>query len=415
MYDHIPRPATQPLFKQFEAFQSSYQGDTSPYFMFGDQLFSRGYFKEASWYYLESIYSQHDKAIKALELEYAYSANCFYQMKDFASAAFLQQKIADEKQDDLGLLTNLGIYLYKLDRARDAEDYFNKALAINATFPTALAWLARIYDDKGDIKKCRQYGNERIKQFDEQAHVPANIKHLQQLTRHKIEVNSPVPIFNPDTSAKNIIAFSLWGDKPHYYEGAKRNAIIARALYPGWRCRFYCNETVQESFREELGSLGAQVAMMESHGNTAFDGLFWRFLTANDDTVDRYLIRDCDSLLTCKERIAVDEWISSGKHFHVMRDSAAHTVLMLAGLWGGVRGALPSLAPLINDFLKNNMTDRFNDQAFLANYIWPFVKQSYLAHDSVYEFDNSQQYQKFGDFPSKQWALGGNWFVQPSS
>jgi hypothetical protein len=40
-------------------------------------------------------------------------------------------------------------------------------------------------------------------------------------------------------------------------------------------------------------------------------GMFWRFLVAEDDAVDRYIVRDSDSRLNAREAAAVAEWMAS--------------------------------------------------------------------------------------------------------
>ena len=41
-----------------------------------------------------------------------------------------------------------------------------------------------------------------------------------------------------------IISFSLWGRDPKYTVGAIKNAELAKEIYPGWICRFYCANDV---------------------------------------------------------------------------------------------------------------------------------------------------------------------------
>jgi hypothetical protein len=55
-------------------------------------------------------------------------------------------------------------------------------------------------------------------------------------------------------------------------------------------------------------------------------------------------VRDADSVLNLRERLAVDDWLASGRWFHIMRDWWSHTDLVLAGMWGGVAGVLPPCA-----------------------------------------------------------------------
>lgn len=397
--------------KQFEAFAANANDTPSSYFKFAQQLFQQGRFKAASWYYLESINSQVDVAPMQLKMNYVRAANCFFHLKDFVSAAKLQQTIADVRPDDSSVIANLGIYHCLSGKVNKAMACLEQVLEQNPTNDVALCWMAMMCGNQGDLQACRSFGHQYMELEAAGASTRSNIGNLEKITGNKVKITTSVPEFNPTTPERNVIAFSLWGDKQIYYEGARQNAIIARAVYPGWQCRFYCNDTVPATFREELARLGAQVAMMESHGKSAFDGLFWRFLTANDENVDRYLIRDCDSLVNFKERIAVDAWLASDKHFHLMRDHPAHCVLILAGLWGGVRGALPSLSPLLNDYLKKHKADRFNDQSFLIQYVWPYMKQSYLAHDSVYQFDHAKSYPKLVKHVPKDWNIGKNVFV----
>lgn len=54
----------------------------------------------------------------------------------------------------------------------------------------------------------------------------------------------------------------------------------------------------------------------------------------------RYIVRDSDSRLNARDRIAVEEWIESGKPIHSIRDHVNHCFPMNGGMWGGIRGAI---------------------------------------------------------------------------
>jgi tetratricopeptide (TPR) repeat protein len=45
----------------------------------------------------------------------------------------------------------------------------------------------------------------------------------------------------------------------------------------------------------------------------------WRFQVANDPEVGRFAVRDCDSVVSLRERHAVEEWLAGDRWFHVMR------------------------------------------------------------------------------------------------
>lgn len=56
--------------------------------------------------------------------------------------------------------------------------------------------------------------------------------------------------------------------------------------------------------------------------------MFYRFLVASDTTVDRYIIRDVDSRLNARDRLAVEEWIKSKQSIHILRDHVNHCIPM---------------------------------------------------------------------------------------
>jgi hypothetical protein len=83
----------------------------------------------------------------------------------------------------------------------------------------------------------------------------------------------------------------------------------------------------------------------------------------------------------------VRDWIASGRAFHAMRDGGTHTELLLAGLWGVVKGALPPMTQMIEAYLATPVQNaHFADQFFLRHHVWPFARQDILQHDSIFGF-----------------------------
>ncbi len=190
--------------------------------------------------------------------------------------------------------------------------------------------------------------------------------------------------FDPTDRSRNIIAFSLWGDDPVYTHGAIINAHLAPHVYPSWRCRFYCDESVPKAVVDELRRLGAEIHMVRDKRLLQMKAL-WRFLVADDPKVDRFLCRDADSRLNVQEAIAVDAWIKSEKPFHIMRDHPYHMEVILAGMWGGVTRVLPSVRET-SKVVAGYSPNRWNDQEFLRDVVWPLIRDESLVHDSVYAF-----------------------------
>ena len=50
----------------------------------------------------------------------------------------------------------------------------------------------------------------------------------------------------------------------------------------------------------------------------------WRFETIDDPDVEINMSRDTDTRILLREKLAVDEWLASGKTFHIMRDHPHH-------------------------------------------------------------------------------------------
>ena len=182
---------------------------------------------------------------------------------------------------------------------------------------------------------------------------------------------------------RDVIAFSLWGNDARYLRGALDNALAAPAIYPGWSLRFYVDESVPAELRAALARLGADV-VLERPGQETRRKLAWRFQVANDPTVGRFLVRDADSVLSLRERVAVDAWIASDRWFHAMRDWWTHTDLVLAGMWGGVAGVLPPLMDLLDAYRPRAMETLNIDQWFLRDSVWRYLRQSCLVHDRIF-------------------------------
>lgn len=174
-----------------------------------------------------------------------------------------------------------------------------------------------------------------------------------------------------------IIAFSLWGDNPKYTIGALKNADLARQIYPEWQCVFYTANDVPNNICVNLMSLGAKVIDM---GAGDWTSMFWRFTAADSD--DIVLSRDTDSRLSIREKEAVDEWLSSDKDFHIMRDHPCHAVPIMGGMWGARNGILKGITKDINNYSKGNFWQV--DQNFLKTVVYPKVSSRAFVHDPYY-------------------------------
>lgn len=188
---------------------------------------------------------------------------------------------------------------------------------------------------------------------------------------------------------KKIISFSLWGNSQKYLIGATENLKLQKDIYPKWICRYYIDETVPQKIIEQLQTNGAEIIKKEKSNH--YKGLFWRFEPGYDETIERFVVRDCDSRLNQREANAVMEWEKSGISFHCMRDHAYHGIPIMGAMWGAVPLFLPDYKQLLNNFL-NKIDDQpiisrsryfQTDQVFLNTILWPKISSFALVHDDM--------------------------------
>jgi tetratricopeptide (TPR) repeat protein len=270
-----------------------------------------------------------------------------------------------------------------IKRPKEALDVAETANEILPTYSQKNEVFARIYGEMGNLEKARFYG--------EQALIDAD----KFCTGKPFSIpSSPPKPFDFNARHRNIISFSLWGNKQRYIANAIENARLSRHFYPEWTLRFYIEEvSVNTTIINQLRDLGCEVILRPKQ-RLVWEGLFWRMLVINDQNIDRFLQRDVDSIFSVKERLAVDEWLSSEKYFHIMRDNYMQTDLIQAGLWGGCSNVLPKLNTLLKEFHLSQAPSRMVDQQFLSKTVWPTVRQSVLIHDSNFKAFGSR------DFPS---------------
>lgn len=180
-----------------------------------------------------------------------------------------------------------------------------------------------------------------------------------------------------------IISFSLWGDNPKYTIGAIRNAELTNKIYPGWLSRFYLGSNVSTKIIDQLKAIpNTQIVTKFSELNN-WTGMFWRFEAAYDSSVEVAIFRDTDSRLSLREKYAVDEWLSSDKTFHIMRDHPFHGYPILGGMWGYKNSNRYPIKELLLSFDKN---DRYGtDYEFFGKILYPIIAEDKVVHDPFFD------------------------------
>lgn len=183
------------------------------------------------------------------------------------------------------------------------------------------------------------------------------------------------------------VSFSLWGDKPIYNIGAIRNAELMSEIYPDWKMVLYYDTSVPNDTITKLQELDVKTILFSD--NTIY-GMFWRFFAVDIPDCEYAIFRDADSRISMREKLAVDEWVKSGKSLHVMRDHPYHRIPagnnqlgILGGMWGIKSGVLP-ISEMIYKFNKSKEHHYGNDQTFLKH-IYNALNNDRLTHDEFFE------------------------------
>ena len=134
-----------------------------------------------------------------------------------------------------------------------------------------------------------------------------------------------------EMQGRKVLSFSLFGRKAKYIRGAHKNLAQQPVRFPGWVCRFYVSTDVPVRDIDDLRDNGAEIIIMRPESGTV--GSMWRFLAHDEEDVCACLFLDVDTFLRKWQLCVAKEWLSSDKHYCIMRGSSAHNS-MAAGRWG---------------------------------------------------------------------------------
>ena len=183
------------------------------------------------------------------------------------------------------------------------------------------------------------------------------------------------------------LSFSLWGSEPIYSIGAIKNAELWKELYPDWQMVVFYDNTVPYDIINSLKNMGV---LCEDMSNKGIYGMFWRFFAVDLPNSEYAIFRDTDSRISLREKMAVDEWLSSGKTLHVMRDHPYHMIPcgndrlgILGGMWGIKSKKIP-LTKMINSYPNKGKIFYGEDQTFLKT-IFSLFENDRCTHDEFFE------------------------------
>ena len=195
---------------------------------------------------------------------------------------------------------------------------------------------------------------------------------------------------------KNVISYSLYGTKPIYLKGAIRNAELSQLLYPGWELWFYTDKAVDKTIVDKLREFKHVRIIDIDISKLPNDNWAkcYRYIPMDDPKVEIMLSRDTDSRFSIREVNSVNEWIASGKTFHIMRDHPCHNVPILGGAYGSRKIKDFKFIPNMMQYI--NMQGWEIDQVFMREKVYPLIKDDCIIHAAFYKNEKHAL-----DFPDK--------------
>ncbi|XP_018008233.1 uncharacterized protein LOC108665936 [Hyalella azteca] len=187
-----------------------------------------------------------------------------------------------------------------------------------------------------------------------------------------------VTTFGPSASYEAPLASLIW-DSPR--------------LFPGWSVWVYVRHPHPQQVCTLLRS-AQHVFFCDSRSLPALGDLkrtnprMWKVAPLGDPNLRAVYVRSVGSLSSPREAQAVQQWLHSGKTWHVMRDHTQHTMPVVDGLWCArwTPTSAYRMAALRNILLQRSYAslDAQQTSKYLSDVLWPQIKLSgsVLQHDA---------------------------------
>jgi hypothetical protein len=237
---------------------------------------------------------------------------------------------------------------------------------------------------------------------------------------------------------KQVISFALFNKHGAGRElaewimiGVEQNRVGWHFYLPGWTVRVYIGRGISQNVVDRLSAVAAsdpyfeirlvgqvmyfdtlldELAVVKSPNpqyevespspagvqSNFHEWMMYRFLVADDPMVERFVVRDLDGRPSIRDVLAINDWIRSGRSFHLIRDHRLHRKIpVMGGMWGATNQlfprmrrrengtALATMSGLITNFTaeRRETPGGFTDQDFLRTHLWGRVAADTWAHD----------------------------------
>ncbi len=178
---------------------------------------------------------------------------------------------------------------------------------------------------------------------------------------------------------RRFLSFCVYGNRKGDQRTLWDLIIMLRSrekrMYTNWNMVLFVDADVDVEFLRELGQLAkdGDFSLFVFRVTTELSGcehlkedkMMWRNLfPVYLPMIDRFVVRDADSMIQPREWSAVQEWINSGQNLHFMYDSRYHGERIMGGMWGSVSKTHMHVADVYKQMVETYYYH--NDQWFLV-------------------------------------------------
>jgi hypothetical protein len=228
---------------------------------------------------------------------------------------------------------------------------------------------------------CRYFQGSHASSFS------AHVEYLRNAWATSSSLQKKVIDIRKIMKEKVVFAFSLFGNKKKYTEGMIANASSITKRFPDARVQVYIANDVPLDIVDRLSQYPT-VRLIRVEKKLGTLNTIDRFLAIDDDDCDVLFSRDTDSRVHERDASCIEDFLSSDKLLHIIRDHRCHRELILAGAWGIRKRALSvKMGSIIQVWAnKNTMSSYGCDQKFLADMIYPNLVAYSFIQDRIGHF-----------------------------
>ncbi len=208
---------------------------------------------------------------------------------------------------------------------------------------------------------------------------------LKNIIYGKKPITASVVDVNID-NLRTVISFSLYGNVNRYLGGLIENCRQINKTYPDFWIYVYLGNDFDKKNLDGKFYQIKNLLFIETQ-KSGHEVASWRFFAIDRPEVGIAFCRDADSRINVRDQYCINEFIKSDKKFQIIRDHHKHGVAILAGMWGIKTGININFYSLFVKFKVENFKFEFgNDQDFLADYIYPRVRDHAIVFDEFFTY-----------------------------